>query len=283
LRTLAGIEESLAARRHYQARRPRGLLASCVARRTPCGHSAPAARVLLAPMGSRAGHARLKRLRKSYGSDFRAFRASSDLFAPLPPREGETAPQVALLRASSQFLNDRGDSFRGPSWSEIRSIPMGNPTGPTNRFRSHDTCSRRAVASTGPRPPRSRSGRGTRPLASLELQAYAAAEPKIAIWIFIASETERGVGRAGEQMRKLINVADIAQQRGGPLDAPAQIGDAGHRWHPSVGRLGDLPLVVGSSGPGRPRQASGPHPHRHARALRSGTRRAVIGRSTLAR
>jgi hypothetical protein len=67
--------------------------------------------------------------------------------------------------------------------------------------------------------------------------------------VTIAAETERGIGRVGEQVRELMDVADVAEQRGGPVDALAQFGDVGRRNCLSARRFGDLPLVAGSSGP----------------------------------
>jgi hypothetical protein len=44
--------------------------------------------------------------------------------------------------------------------------------------------------------------------------------------VSLTAETERGVGRVGEQVRESMEIADVSKQRGGPVDALAQIGDA---------------------------------------------------------
>jgi len=65
----------------------------------------------------------------------------------------------------------------------------------------------------------------------------------------LAAETERGVGGGGEEGREAMDVADIGEQRGGRVDALAEIGDVGGRDCLSAGRFGDLPVVAGGAGP----------------------------------
>ena len=60
-----------------------------------------------------------------------------------------------------------------------------------------------------------------------------------------AAERQRGVrGRAGEESRELVHVAGLVQQRGGAVDAPAQLGDRGCNTRLHVGDPRDQPVVV---------------------------------------
>jgi hypothetical protein len=67
--------------------------------------------------------------------------------------------------------------------------------------------------------------------------------------VTLTAETERGVSRVGEEGPELVDVADVSEQRGGRVDALAQIGDARRRDCLSAGRFGDLPVIAGGSGP----------------------------------
>ena len=44
--------------------------------------------------------------------------------------------------------------------------------------------------------------------------------------VTLTAETERGVGRGAEEVRELMDVADVSEKRGGRVDALAQLGDA---------------------------------------------------------
>ena len=85
---------------------------------------------------------------------------------------------------------------------------------------------------------------------------------------------ERGVGGIGEQFAEPDHVADVLQQRGGSVDALAQLGDGRRCTRLSAHTLGDLPLVACCRGAlqrlvgGRVRGVgpAGDRPHRRASA-----------------
>ena len=51
--------------------------------------------------------------------------------------------------------------------------------------------------------------------------------------VTIAAHAQRLVGGGGEQVRELVNVADLVKQRGGPVDALAKVGGAAAQRSPS--------------------------------------------------
>ena len=83
----------------------------------------------------------------------------------------------------------------------------------------------------------------------VESRARAGSRARRSPCVAIAAVAQRPVGGGGEQIREVVDVADVVQQRGGAVDALAKLGDAGRRHRFRAATPRDRPVVARGARP----------------------------------